>query len=99
MVLLDAHWVAVPSRKVRLQIALDVMLHPKSLAQVNHSQRVITPVDDLAVLAKVVGFADFEQIHEPMRGLYDCQAELHVKGGLQRNPSEDVSSLFRRGPL
>src|ERR1035437_3967304 len=87
-VLSDPHWVVVPSRKMGLQISLDVIIHSKPDTQVHHPEGVILPVNALAVLAEVVGLTHLEEVYEPVRGLYDPQAGLHVKGGLQRNPGE-----------
>lgn len=87
--------VVVPTGKIGLQISLDVMLHSKSGTQVHHPEGESLPVNALAVLAEVVGLTHLEEVYEPVRGLYDSQAGLHVKGGLQRNPSEYVLLVKR----
>jgi len=77
-----AHW------EDRIEISLDVILHSKSGTQVHRPEGVILPVNALAVLAEMVGLTRLEEVCETVRGLYDSQAGLHVKGGLQRNPGE-----------
>jgi hypothetical protein len=76
--------------KIRLKVTLDVMLHSKTLAKFNHSQRVILPVNALAVLAEVVGLTHLEEVYEAMGCPDNLQTGLHGKGGFQAYPCKDA---------
>jgi hypothetical protein len=60
IVLHNTHRVVVTNWKILLQIALDVMLHPKPLAQVNHPQGVIPPIRQPGNFFHVIRLADLE---------------------------------------
>jgi hypothetical protein len=82
-VLRDTHRVVVPSRKVRLQIMLDVMSGTKTLQEVNHPERVISPIRATGNLFEVVRPPDLVEVNVLMCSLDNGKAGLHVQGGLQ----------------
>ena|ERR1035441_9400580 len=82
-VLSDTHRVVVPSRKVRLQITLDVMSGTNALQEVNHPERVIAPIRATGNFFEVVRPPDLVEVNVLMRSLDNGKAGFHVQGGLQ----------------
>ena len=90
MMLLNSQRIVVARRKVRLQIALDVMSHAKLLAQGNHPVRVSFPVNRVAEFRTVVHLSNLVQIDEAVRGLHDGETGFDIQRGFQADPREDT---------
>lgn len=89
MMLRDSARVRIAVWEIPLQVSLHIMHRAEPLAQIDHAQRILAPVNRRGH-REIVGPADLVQVNKRMSSLNDLQAGRAVERGFETDPREDA---------